>query len=357
MKLKKELKKFLIRENTAIKQAMRRLDQTGEKILFIIDKSDKLIGSLSDGNIRRWILSGGTIKTTINKIFNKKPITVTRNFSQKKIKGIMLGKRISCIPVTDKEGNILDLCFWDHIFSLKKIPRFIKPIKIPVVIMAGGKGTRLDPFTRILPKPLIPIGNRTLIEFVIEKFRKHGINVFYLSINYKAGIIKSYFEEIKPRYQVHYLAEKKPLGTVGSLVQLKKEKLGAHVFVCNCDTIIDADYAEILDFHKKGRYDVTLVASLKYHQIPYGVCELTKDGSFSRIKEKPEFDFLVNTGFYILKTEAIKHIPRDKFFNITDLIKKLDKERKRIGVFPISDKLWLDAGEWQNYQETIKLLS
>jgi NDP-sugar pyrophosphorylase family protein len=221
------------------------------------------------------------------------------------------------------------------------------------VIMAGGKGTRLDPFTRILPKPLIPIGDKSIIEIIIDKFLKYQINHFIVSVNEKSKIIKSYFEELNPPYSISYIHEPKPLGTAGSLKYLDKKDCHS-IIVTNCDIIIDADYADLVDSHLKDNNDITLVASMKQYKIPYGVCEIENGGALKTIIEKPEYNFLVNTGMYIIKTESLKLVPFEEYFHMTHLIEKVKAAGGKIGVYPISESSWIDTGEWEEYKNALK---
>ena len=218
--------------------------------------------------------------------------------------------------------------------------------------MAGGKGTRLKPFTQILPKPLIPLRDRPVIEHIIESFTKYGVSNFLITINYKSRIIKSFFEEAKMKYSIKFLEETKPLGTVGGL-RKHADRFNEPFFVTNCDTILNVDYEDLYKFHKKNNNDITLVASTKDFEIPYGVCELNKKGTLLKIKEKPKFNFLSNTGLYVLNPKTLNSVPKNKLYQMTQLIEVLRKNKKKIGVYPIEDKLWFDIGQWSEYSDTI----
>ena len=221
--------------------------------------------------------------------------------------------------------------------------------------MAGGKGTRLAPFTYILPKPLIPIGEKPVIEIIIDEYIKFGVNNFFISVNHKANMIKAYFEDINHEYSIGYVIEDKPLGTAGSLKYLEG-KIDSDFFVSNCDIIIKENYNSIYDFHKKNDNILTLVSSMQHHTIPYGVCEIENGGTLKSITEKPQYDFLVNTGMYILSPEALKYIPENEFFHITHLIEKLKDDGKKVGVFPVSEKSWIDIGQWTEYKKAVEFL-
>ena len=221
--------------------------------------------------------------------------------------------------------------------------------------MAGGKGTRLDPFTRVLPKPLIPIGERTIIEIIMDNFSQFGIREYYISINHKGKMIKAYFEDNTPDVTISYLEENAPLGTAGAL-KLLGDTVQGDFFVSNCDIIVRADYRSIYDFHKENNFALTLIASMQHHVIPYGVCEIEEGGALREIREKPEYDFLVNTGFYLLSADILKHIPADTRFDMPDLIKILQSNQLSVGVYPVSEKSWIDIGQWSQYKQAIEKL-
>jgi len=206
-----------------------------------------------------------------------------------------------------------------------------------------------------LPKPLIPIGDKPIIDIIMDKFSQQGVKEFYITINHKHRMIKSYFEEVNTKYTIHYIEEKEPLGTAGSL-KLLKGKIKDPVLVTNCDIIINADYSEVVDFHNLNNYDMTIVGSFRHYTIPYGICEIENGGILKAITEKPEYDFLVNTGMYILKNKAIDLIPDNKLFHITDLVKSLKDDKGRIGIFPVSEKSWVDVGQWEEYKKAIEKL-
>ena len=219
--------------------------------------------------------------------------------------------------------------------------------------MAGGRGTRLEPFTKVLPKPLIPIHEKPIVEHIIDRFLKIGSKHFYLSVNYKSKILKAYFEELKPKYKISFVEEKFPLGTAGSL-NLLENKIRGPFFVTNCDIIIKADLDSLFKFHQKNKYDITLVASNKEYIIPYGTCKLNEEGHLSYIMEKPQYDLLINTGLYILNHNVIKMVPENEFFNITDLIDKMIKSGGKVGVYPVDETSWIDVGQWAEYKNAVK---
>ena len=346
--------KFLVRRDITVKEAMRNMNDIGEKTLFVVDDDRKLLGSLTDGDIRRWILKEGDLNEKVENVFNRDSISISHGYNIDQAKDVMIHNRIEHIPVVGKKNEVMEVLVWEDIFGEKNNVHKAR-LDVPAVIMAGGKGTRLDPFTRILPKPLIPIGEKAIIDIILEKFVDNGIEKFFMTINHKSKMIKSYFEERTQKYDITYLEEDVPLGTIGG-VRLAKEKLEGTVIVSNCDIIINYDYEEILDFHKENGNDITMVGSFRHFVIPYGICEIGKGGELDAIREKPEYDFLVNTGMSILEKKTLEFIPENKSFDITDLVGEVKSRGGKVGVFPINEKSWIDIGQWDEYRKSVKLL-
>ena len=347
------MKEIKVKANITIREAMKVLDRTAEKCLLVIDDNNKLFGTLTDGDLRRSILGGIKFSEPISSSCNTKPkVLFKENHTRSEAMEIMRKYKIGLIPILNKNNIIVDYITWS---SLTNDDEKKQKLNVPVVIMAGGRGARLEPFTKVLPKPLVPIQEKPIIEHIIERFNKIGCSEFHLTVNYKGKILKAYFEELKPDYNIFFIDEHEPLGTAGSLYQLNK-KFSEPIFVTNCDIIIKSDYKSIYDFHVRGNYDVTLVASIKEYVIPYGTCELNLEGHLAHINEKPKYEFLINTGLYILNPEILKLIPENKFYHITHLIENVKNKGKRVGVFPIDEDAWIDVGQWTEYKQAIQRL-
>jgi len=342
---------ILIRPEVSMKSALKQMDEVGYKTLFVADDNNILMGTVTDGDIRRWILKGRNLNKSVRLAMNRRPVYLKEGYSKEDAKNRMVSRMLECIPIIDAKKKIISAVWWVDLFETRIKKRRLK--NTPVVIMAGGEGTRLSPFTYILPKPLVPIGDKPIIELIINKFVEFGCKDFYLSLNYKAKIIKAYFSDLEHNYNVHYIQEDKPLGTIGSLYLLKKNLKNAF-FVTNCDILIEADYADIFKFHKEKKNDITLVVSMKHYKIPYGICEINNGGVLRGIKEKPEYDFLANTGLYLLERNVLTDIPDNTFYNITDLMDGYIKKDKKIGIYPVSEKSWMDMGQWEEMQEMMK---
>ena len=349
-------KKLFILPNTTILEAMKRLSDVGERCLVVTNENNKLLGTISDGDIRKAILKGSGVRNSIDSWYYKRTTFLIKGeYSLAKAKEIFLKNKFDLIPVVDKNKIVTEILFYDSIHE-KNFNHFQNNLQVPVIIMAGGKGTRLEPFTKVLPKPLIPLGEKTVIEHIIEKFTRVGCNEFFITIHYKARIIKAYFEELKPEYRIEFIQEKKPYGTAGSLSLLPKS-FEKPFIVTNCDIMVSTDLTDLYSFHLEGEYGITLVASTQEHIIPYGTCELNYEGHLSRLNEKPKFDLLINTGLYVLNPEILEMIPEKKQFDITDLIDNLINNSKKIGVFPINESSWIDVGQWAEYEKAVKSFS
>jgi dTDP-glucose pyrophosphorylase len=346
------IKTFLLPQTHTIRQAMEQLEKTEEKIVFVVDEESRLVGSLTDGDIRRWILSDGDLKAEVHRICNRNPHVAKEGFAIDQLRVEMLNGNFGCVPVINSSREIIQLVFWKELLQGEIDVKLKRQLRLPVVIMAGGRGTRLAPFTNVLPKPLIPVGDKTIIELIIDQFLPYGLDHFHLSINYKSKILKSFFEELTPGYSVSFLEEREPRGTAGALRALYSSS-PENLIVTNCDIVIEADLAELVSFHQDNDYDLTLVASLKDYNIPYGVCELEKGGSLARIKEKPQYSFLINTGMYVVRRDRLDLIPEEAKCDMTDFIEEIKRAGGRIGVFPIGENAWTDTGEWTEYRKAL----
>ncbi|WP_314065884.1 nucleotidyltransferase family protein [uncultured Vagococcus sp.] len=342
-----ELNELTISSVASVKKAMEKMDQNAKKIIYVED-NNRLIGSLSDGDIRRYILKDASIQEAVTNAMNATPFSIKKSqLSEAQLK--MKELKINSIPVLNDDLTIDYIIFSDNQFTHKK------SISNQVVIMAGGKGSRLYPYTKILPKPLIPIGDTPIMERIIDKFADVGCRDFLISVNYRKNMIKSYFEDEPRAYDLNFIEESVPLGTGGSL-SLMKEFITDTFFVSNCDILVDADYTEIIDFHKSQEYDITFVASLKNTQIPYGVLKLSEEGLFESTVEKPEYSHLINTGMYVFEPKFLELVPNNEFADLPDIIMAAKSQGYKIGVFPVSENAWLDMGQFTEMENMMEKL-
>lgn len=348
---------FFIREAEMAKTALKRLDKSSGKVLLVINSKDKLLGTITDGDIRRHILSGKSLEENIMEIYNRNPYYLKEDsFSKDEAKKILLEKRIELIPILDKEDRPIDFLTWSQVFSDAKIkPVTRTKIDVPVVIMSGGKGSRLEPFTKIFPKSLIPIGDKPIIDMVIEEFRAAGAREFYLTLNYKGEMIKLYLNNGRRDHDIRYIWEEDYLGTAGSLTLLNK-KINGTFIISNCDVIVKVDFGDVVRFHKDEGALLTVLSSIQHHRIPYGVIRFKEKGKITDIVEKPEHTFSINTGVYVASKEVLKFIPHKAHFNMTDLIKVLIENNKKVIVYPVNESAYIDFGQWEEYRKNINYL-
>lgn len=338
---------------SSIMQSLKMMDTQKVKLLFVFS-DETFRGLLTIGDIQRAIIAGVDLSNGLSEILDTKKIYASIDDDLSSIKGQMFKLRAECMPVLDSKGNLVDVYFWKDLFSREESKQKIK-LNIPVVIMAGGKGTRLAPLTNVFPKPMIPVGDKTIIETIMDKFVAYGCHDFHLSVNYKADTIKNYFDFVSNSdYNISYFQEEKPMGTAGSL-RLLKNQINSTFFVSNCDILVEEDYAAILDYHKRNGNELTVVAAVKTFSIPYGTINTCADGLLKSIEEKPTLSFKINTGLYILEPSLINDIP-DDFFHITHLMEKLKAQGRRVGVYPISQNDWKDMGDWNEYLRMINIL-
>ena len=353
MKETDKIKSIIIKPSTTLIDALKKMDNNECKSLLVTELENVFVGVLSIGDIQRAILGGITLESEILSILRKNPTIGNVHFSLKEIKDLMIENRIEFLPIVDNNKKIQTIYFWEDLFIQKKLPPKNK-FNLPVIIMAGGFGTRLKPLTNVLPKPLIPIGETTMLEEIFSRFNHFGCDNFYISVNYKADLIKYYLENQKLPYKISYFQEDKPMGTAGSL-SLLKGKLDKTFIVHNCDILIDQDYSEIVDYHLNNNFEITLVAVLKSYSIPYGTIETGMNGELISLSEKPEMTFQINSGMYVLEPHLMNEIPQDEFFHITHLIEKVKNRGGKVGVFPISENSWKDIGNWDEYIANFQL--
>lgn len=346
--------KLLIVAEMTIKQAMQRLNDTAYKILFIVDGNEKLLGTVTDGDIRRGIINGLEFSSKVEDIMKRDFISVMHNRAdnEDQIRRIMLETKIEQIPVLNEKGRIIDVILWTDILGDDKYPNEVQLQINQVVVMAGGKGTRMDPFTKILPKPLIPIGNKPVIEIIMERFYSYGFHCFTYTLNYKKEYLKLFLKENPFPYTIDWVEEDDFLGTAGGLYLLRN-KVADTFFVANCDSILEIDFIKVLNWHKEQRAAMTIIGCHREVKIPFGVLEL-QDGRLHKISEKPVQDIIINTGVYVMEPHVISYIPEGTKMDMNQLI-DIVREKEKVSVYPIYGG-WLDIGQWEEYKSSVEKL-
>ena len=349
------IKNIIIDGNTSIIESLRLMDSKRMKSLIVFTLGG-FKGIITIGDLQRAIIAKISLDTPIINILDNltKEYANVRD-SREDIKTWMIEMRAEFMPVLDEKKELVDVVFWDELFPEINIAHNRKKIDLPVVIMAGGKGTRLKPLTNVVPKPLVPVGSKTILEIILDQFEAIGCHKFYISVNYKADMMKYYLRQLPHQYDVEFFQEEKPLGTIGS-VSLLKGKIKTPFFVSNCDSINEQDYRDVFDYHVQNHNDLTTVTTVKSFKIPYGVIETGKDGLMTSISEKPELTYQVNTGVYILNPNCIDEIPVGQFFHVTHRMDAIKARGGRVGCFPVSEHSWKDMGEWPEYLKMIDVL-
>lgn len=342
-----ELKKILVSPDDTILESLPKMNLGALQILIVANEKEQLVGIITDGDIRRALLSGLDLKTPLANVMHSNPITLPLNSSIDQAREIMQKRSIRHIPLLDEQGRVKDLIVWLDCFKTVMEER-----KEKVVIMAGGKGTRLEPFTKILPKPMVPLGDKPIIEVIMDKFYKQGFSEFILSLGYKAEIIKMYFSETNSRpYKVDFICEEEPLGTAGALAMLKG-KIEDTFIVTNCDIILELDFADLLEHHYANKNAITIIGTVKNFTIPYGVLQ-TDGQDLVALDEKPSFHYLVNTGVYVLDPKVLDLIQKNEFIHMTELFVRVKEKNVRVGVYPHHGS-WFDVGQWEDYKNTLQ---
>lgn len=332
------IQQFLGKINLSVSETMQKMDINAYGILFLVDDHDILQGCITDGDIRRFLLSGGKMDASALEAANKQPLTAD---TIEEAQQLYHQKDYIIIPVLGKNGEVVDLYTGK---SNKKTRKPHNSLNIPVVINAGGKGTRLDPFTRVLPKPLIPVGDLPIIEHIMKEYQSYDCGEFHIIVNYKRDIMKAYFADNDSRYNITWYDEEKPLGTGGGLALLRG-KLKSTFFFANCDALLMANYERMLQFHRKNNNVITMICAYKSLNIPYGVVEIGINGCIEDMKEKPIISFLTNTGIYIVEPGVIDDIEDSIAIGFPDIIEMERRKGRKVAVYPVSESDWMDMGQ------------
>lgn len=347
-----KLEDYIISEDGTIREAMEKINRNARGILFLC-RDGILKAALSDGDIRRSIVRSSDLEIPVRAAANYQPkyLKHSRIFEAEEY---MRRHVITAVPIVDDAMVLTDIRF-----LLKKPDAPKAMLKNQVVIMAGGKGARLKPYTDILPKPLIPIGEKTIAEHILEHFERYGCSDFHMIVNYKKNLIKSYFADCEKQWGITFTEEDKFCGTGGGLSLLKGAVIDTF-FMTNCDILIEADYEELLNSHREQGNIITLVCAKKTVTMPYGTIETAADGSVCALREKPSFTFQTNTGLYVIEPAFLDKIPDDTFIDITDVIQRCIDEGERVGIYGVEEEKWMDMGqieEMETMKERLGILS
>lgn len=327
--------KYCIDASISVRDAMKVIDEVVPQIVFITYEN-KLVASLTDGDVRRFLLSGGQLTDKALAAGNRNP-KIAHN--REEALSFYHQKNYVAIPIVNEKDELKDIFIGEN--PREKLET---ALECPVVINAGGKGTRLEPYTKILPKPLIPVGELPIVEHIMERFKEFGCDEFHMIVNYKRELMKAYFADSDVEYNISWYDEEKPLGTGGGLYYLKG-KIDKTFFFTNCDILLMSNYESMLRFHKENNNVITMVCAYKNITIPYGVIEMGKNGSIVAMKEKPELSFLTNTGIYIVEPEVLNDIEPEVPIGFPDIIEREREKGKKVAIYPVSENDWMDMGQ------------
>jgi dTDP-glucose pyrophosphorylase len=338
----KKYKAILLKKDSTIKEALQVIDKGAMRIAIVLDDDEKVIGTLSDGDIRRGLLHGLSLESSIENLYFKEPTLANVNDSKELIIQKAVRKQIYQIPIVDDEGRLV---------KIEEISKLLKTNakNNRVVLMAGGLGTRLRPLTESTPKPLLKVGNKPILETIIENFAKYGFVNITISVNYKADMIKEYFGDGSGLgVNIDYIKETKRLGTAGAL-SLIKERPQEPFFVMNADLLTNVNFEHLLDFHMMEHAVATMCVREFDYQVPYGVIEM-EGSKIVSIKEKPVHKFFVNAGIYTLSPQVFEYIPKDEFYDMPTLFDDIIKDELKSISFPIHE-YWLDIGRMSDFEQ------
>lgn len=344
-----DVSKYLVPEELSISEAVKAIDEGKRKVVFC-RRGDRLSGCFTDGDMRRYILRDGDMRKAVARAMNPKPVSFPLSREEEARSFLRVSGAVA-VPIVDEQGRVARIFFRGDDSSIVRL----LPEPVPLVVMAGGMGTRLYPFTKILPKPLIPIGETPILDRIIDRFGQCGVKDVYLILNHKRNMIKAYYNETRLPYNIRFVDEEQPLGTGGGLALLKGE-IGTTFFLSNCDCLLDMDYLCMYEYHKAHENAMTMVVAAKNMGLPYGVVELDVQGNLQTIREKPEYNFLVNTGIYVMEPEVMEFIEKGERIDVPDLAQRLMAAGRRVGGYPITEKSWLDMGQLNEMKTMVKEL-
>ncbi|OGW82882.1 MAG: alcohol dehydrogenase [Omnitrophica bacterium GWA2_52_8] len=336
-----KLNDILISVNTQVVSAIRIIDTGSVQIALVVDEDKKLLGTVTDGDVRRGILKGIALTDKVEKIMNPKPVTAAVSASRESILALMRQKQLHQIPVLDEQHRVVDIEILDDLISAQSRNNV-------VVLMAGGLGNRLRPLTADCPKPLLPVGGKPLMETILENFCEYGFTQFYFAVHYKDEMIRSYFGDgSRWKVKIDYIHEEEKLGTAGALTLLPI-KTKDPIFIMNADLLTKVNFQQFLNFHQEHKSEASMCVREYDFQVPYGVVK-TSGQKIMSIDEKPIQRFFVNAGIYLLEPEVLKLIPKKQRYDMTDLFTELIRSKRSTSAFPIRE-YWLDIGRFDDLE-------
>ncbi len=334
-------KNIALYKSASLKDAMKALDDSGLRVIFVIDQSEHLLATVTDGDIRRGLLAGLNLDAPVSLVMKSNPICISSDATKESIQDILRNANVLALPVVDGVNKVIGLETIDTVED-----KFCTDTT--VVLMAGGFGKRLLPLTDHVPKPMLPLGNRPIIERIVEDFKLQGFKNFCITTHYKAEIIQKHFEKNPLNVNIEFFNEDEPLGTAGSLFLLK-DRIHSDFFVMNADLLVKTNFKNLLAFHKKNNQVATMCVKQHSYQVPFGVVQI-EDMGVLNIIEKPLYSHFINSGIYCFNESIFKFCNEKKYMDMPTLLQNLITENKKICAFPIHEH-WVDIGCMDDYQK------
>jgi dTDP-glucose pyrophosphorylase len=339
-----------IMQDFPVLQALHIIEQSVSKIALVVDVSGKLLGSITDGDVRRAFLNGCTLNSPVCEVMHNTPKTMPASSTKNQIIEMMLAEKIKQIPLIAEDRTLLGIAIYDMLTGFERVPR-----TNAVVIMAGGKGKRLLPITTDIPKPMIEVGGKPILEKILQQFITQGFSNFYFSVNYLGNIIEDYFADgSKWNCHISYIREPEFLGTAGAL-SIIKSKLQEPFIVINGDIITSIDFCDLLDYHDSSKGVATVCARQHLTSVPYGVIKL-KDGKLEAIVEKPVYEDLISAGIYVFNPQVLDFIPANTAIDMPDVLLALAKNNLMVDIFPMRED-WIDVGRHNDLEQVRKKIT
>lgn len=338
----KNIEDIIVKESTSILEVLQIIDKSSKQLAIVVDENKKLLGTISDGDIRRALLNNISLNETVKNIYFKTPTVANINNSREEIINICRKKKLHQIPIINDKGDLIGLEILDELIS-----KDTKPNK--VILMVGGLGTRLRPLTENTPKPMLKVGNKPILQTIVEKFAEYGYVNIVMCVNYKSHIIQDYFGDGSNfGVNIEYILEEQRMGTAGAL-SLLKEKPAEPFFVMNGDLLTNVNFEHLHDYHLSNNSMGTMCVREYDFQVPYGVVNI-QDSKILSIEEKPVHKFFVSAGIYMLSPEVLEYIPKNQFYDMPTLFEKIINENGNAISFPLRE-YWLDIGRIEEYKK------
>jgi dTDP-glucose pyrophosphorylase len=330
---------ILVGPDESIRETIRRIDGSSLQIALVVDAQRKLLGTVTDGDVRRGILKGVSLEDPTTRIMNAKPTTARQGDDRDSMLAAMRARSIHQIPVVDPDNRVVGLEVLDSLLGQKR--------ENLVVLMAGGRGVRLRPLTDETPKPLLHVGTKPILETILESLIEQGFGRFYLAVNYLAEKFEQHFGDgSRWGVDIRYLRESTPLGTAGAL-SLLPERAAKPLLVMNADLVTRIGFGHLVDFHVKNKAVATMGVREYDFQVPFGVVHMQNE-RIVEVQEKPTHRFFVNAGIYVFDPSALDAVPAGRRFDMPDLFNALVKQGQQTAVFPIRE-YWLDVGRHDDF--------